>query len=196
MFQAMNQGWGNARIFVVIKSNSTFRIQPSWTKWWMHSIVKPWPSSNKWWWCNRCIGKNHNKKWGFRNGKCNNSLNRWESKLKLRDGRMRWKWTLHSIRQKSHFSNNKLTSSIAHLLCLKLWWMILTLVSRTLNFCISSKEYKKEKSLLKESRFVRRSQILKLWIRLGMRPNWFTSLIWLPSILPLRLPNKNKQNKH
>lgn len=171
MFQAMNQGWGNARMFADIQSNSTFKTLPSWTKWWMHNIAKPWPSSNKWWWCSRCIGKNHNKKWDFRNGKCSNSSSRWESKQKPRDGRMRWKWTLHSTRQKLRTNNSKLISLIARLLCLKSWWMILTLVFRTLNFCISWKGFRRESSLLKENRFVRLKQILKPWIRLGMKQN-------------------------
>ena len=144
MFQAMNQGWGDASTNRYTQSNSTIKTWCSSTQIWMPNMLSRWINISKWWWPSKCNGSIHKNKWWREKCKWRLSSNSLSLRSRLKDGKMKWKCSKALSKPNLPMSNSKQIFSIVLHLCLKLWWMILILASRIPNFFISWRESKKD----------------------------------------------------
>lgn len=144
MFQAMNQGWGDASTIQYTQSNSTIKTWCRSTQQWMPNMLNLSINISKWWWSSKCNGNIHRKKWGREKCKWRLNSNSLSLKSRHRDGKMRWRWNKVLIRPSLPMNSNRQTFSTVLLLCLKLWWMTLIQGSRIPNFSISWREFRKD----------------------------------------------------
>ena len=157
--------------------------------WWTNNIKMPWLCNNIWWWCNNKNGSVRKKKLKCTKWECNKNFNKLVWPMRLKIGRINLPWRTPSKRLESAKKKNRGISLAAVLLCLRSWWTILILGSRTRSFYISLRGSKKAKLWSRVKKLKKSNLTWRLWRVPGTKPSWSISQTWPTWTQLSRLPS-------